>query len=286
MRTTGAHLIMEPEWAQLSSVGRREGATLSPLIRQGWDGDVLTLRTVGTRRPESRGRARFAGRPCHCRRIRAKLTDLEIANGFANRHAFVLVRRLKLLPDGGGVDGMVLEHLGQRTKQALVDAHQCARMSRSSEAKHLWEQLYFQMARDEPDGLVGSVIARDSAQALRLSMIYALTDGSPVIERHHLEAAWSAWSYCRQSASWIFGNASGNRIVDRLWSALEGAGDSGLDRTQIHEVFGRNVHAPQINAAIQWLAERDHAFDPRRSTAVVRTTNGKSSTRWIRTKRI
>ena len=88
-------------------------------------------------------------------------------------------------------------------------------------------------------------------------MIYALTDGSPVIEHHHLEAAWSAWSYCRQSASWIFGNASGNPIVDRLWSALEGAGDSGLDRTQIHEVFGRNVHAAQINAAIQWLAERD-----------------------------
>ena len=50
---------------------------------------------------------------------------------------------------------MVLEHLGQRTKQALVDAHQCSRMSRSSEAKHLSEQLYFQLARDEPDGLSG-----------------------------------------------------------------------------------------------------------------------------------
>ena len=40
-------LVIAPEWARTLSAGRREGSTLSPLLRQAWDGDRLAVRSRG-----------------------------------------------------------------------------------------------------------------------------------------------------------------------------------------------------------------------------------------------
>jgi hypothetical protein len=113
------------------------------------------------------------------------------------------------------------------------------------------------MAEDEPGGLLGAVIARDAAQVLRLSALYALTDTASSIEVCHLEAAWAVWQYCRQSVQTIFGDASGNPTADKLHRALLDAGEEGLDGRQMDRAFGGHVSAGELKAALESLKRRE-----------------------------
>jgi len=249
-------LVVEPEWARILSVGRREGSTLSPLLRQAWDGDRLAVR--------SRGKGVVAAEGAHIsvighvtvEELRAKLVDTEVANGFANRHLFVLAKRSKLLPTGGNLDDAAVDELARKTRKALEEARKLKVMQRTPAAEALWDRLYRKMAEDEPGGLLGSVIARDAAQVLRLSVLYALCDASASIDTDHVLAAFAVWSYCRASAAFIFGDSLGNPLADKLLLALKDAGPEGLSGRQLDRAVGGHASKPELDAARDALTRR------------------------------
>lgn len=98
-------------------------------------------------------------------------------------------------------------------------------------------------------------MARADAQALRLSVAYALTDASPTIDLPHLEAAWALWSFCAASARMLFGDRSGDQVEDRLLAAIRKAGDEGLDSTGQFAAFGRNITARRLEVARESLQD-------------------------------
>jgi hypothetical protein len=55
------------------------------------------------------------------------------------------------------------------------------------EASEYWEAAYPDLSEGHP-GLLGDVTSRGEAQVLRLSLIYALLDCSPIITVEHLIA--------------------------------------------------------------------------------------------------
>ena len=59
-------------------------------------------------------------------------------------------------------------------------------------------------------------------------MIYAILDGQTEIGVAHLNAALAVWDYCQASAKHIFGEASGDPLVDDILEALTRAGADGL----------------------------------------------------------
>lgn len=249
-------LVVEPEWARILSVGRRDGSTLSPLLRQAWDGDRLAVRSRGGGTVVADGAHIGVLGHVTAEELRAKLTDTEVANGYANRHLLVLARRSKLLPSGGHLDDSVVANLGLLTRNALNDARKMGRLVRTPAGEQRWAELYFQMADDDPGGLVGAVIARDAAQVLRLSVVYALTDASRLIDTHHIDAAWAVWRYCRQSASYIFGSATGNPVADKLLQAISDSGSDGLDSRQQDRVLSGHATAKEREAALDYLNRR------------------------------
>ena len=89
------------------------------------------------------------------------------------------------------------------------------------------------------------ITARAEAQLLRLSVLYAVLDGTNVVDVEHLDAAWALWSYCEQSAFYIWGDASGDPDVDRLVAAVAAAGRAGLDGTRLSAVFSRTPTCPR-----------------------------------------
>ena len=93
-------LVLEHEFARILNVGRRDGATLSPIIRQAWDGGRLQVRARSGTVVASGAHVGILGM-ITVDELRARLTDTELASGFANRHLFALVRRSKRLPSGG-----------------------------------------------------------------------------------------------------------------------------------------------------------------------------------------
>jgi hypothetical protein len=249
-------LVVEPEWARILSVSKRDGSTLSPLMRQAWDGDRLAVRSRGAGLVSADGAHVGVVGHVTIEELRAKLTDTELANGFANRHLFVCAKRSKLLPSGGVIDESLISDLARKTAKALDSARDVGLMHRTPAAEELWSTLYYEMAEDEPGGLLEAVIARDAAQVLRLSVAYALSDSSHLIGVEHVEAAWAFWSYCRESAAYIFGDSLGSPVADRLLQALRASGVDGLDGRQLDRALGGHVSAVEVRATLDLLNRR------------------------------
>jgi len=248
--------VDEPEFARLLKVVGRDGSILGQIVRHAWDG----------RRLEARSRARtvvasdfHVSALCQvtAEELRARLTDTETYGGTANRFLFAAVRRGELHPTGGNVPQHILDEYGcllrehidtsTRLRAARGDAHRP--FTRSPAAEAAWARLYGRLADDEPDGLLGSIIARDAAQCLRLSLLYAVLDGAADIDVQHVRAAEALWDYSRASAAYVFGDSLGDQVADRLLAALRAAGESGLDRTAQSAAFGRHVPAARLDVA-------------------------------------
>ncbi len=245
-------MVTQGEFCSVLKVMDREGNTLSGIMRDAWDDGYLR---VMTKKPMKATDVHISivG---HITRdeLRSHLTETDKANGFANRFLWVCVKRSRLLPEGGGVPRQEMQAVEEKLVSVFNNARTLERMRRDEEAKELWATVYAALSEGEM-GLVGSVIARAEAQALRLSCIYALLDGTEIVSIQHLRAALAVWMFCEASCRYIFGESMGDPVADSIFSVLkEQAG--GMTRTEIRDLFGRNKSKAQIDVALTSLTER------------------------------
>jgi hypothetical protein len=84
------------------------------------------------------------------------------------------------------------------------------------------------------------------------------------------------WDYCSASASYLFGDSTGDPIADRIREALEQS-PQGLSKHQIVRLFHGHVNGDRIDAALQQLMLIDAA------TCHSELTAGRPSTLWSAT---
>jgi hypothetical protein len=257
-------LVIEEEFSKVLTVAHREGNTLSEVLRQAWDGrDLSTMTKVPA---EARQPHISVIGHVTLEELRAKLTVTEQLNGFANRFLFALVRRSQVIADGGNPEPSAVASLFNRVEAAKVAAIKLQRVTRTTAAQELWVALYDEMARDDEVGMVGAAAARVEAQTLRLSLVYALACGAPLVDVGHLEAAWALWRYCRSSLEYLFGDSIGDEVADQLLMALIEAHPEGLDRTAQFNLFGRNLSASRLSVARELLIRLGHAVERQEQT--------------------
>jgi hypothetical protein len=257
-------MIVEPEFAGALAVMERHGNTLSPLLRKAWDGEKLQAMTRNNPLKATGAHVSVIGHITETE-LRARLTRTDAANGFANRFMFPLVRRSKLLPFGGALNEEIIDNLGRDLAEQIAKCPDDHRMEMTDEAKAEWRNVYRKLSQERP-GMVGAVTARAEAQAVRLAMVYALLDGERQIDLPHMQAGLAVWDYCQASAAMIFGDATGDPVVDEITRALRAAGEDGLTRTVIRHLFGRHQAADRIGAALADLLKRGIARSETRST--------------------
>jgi hypothetical protein len=269
--------VAEPEFARVLRVGERDGATLSPVLREAWDsGNLASL----TRNSPSKATGAHVSLVGHitAEELRRYLTATEAGNGFGNRFLWVCAKRSKYLPDGGTPDEGALAAIRNDFTRAVAHARTRQELRRNEAASDRWRAVYRDLSEGRP-GLLGSMTGRAEAQVMRLSCLYALVDGAEAIEVAHLEAALALWRYCFDSARFIFGDSLGNSVADDLNVALTGAGAVGLSRAEMsREVFGRNRSAKQIMQALSLLEELQLA-----RSEVDRSGAGRPVERWYST---
>jgi hypothetical protein len=253
-------LLTEEEFSGVLRRADREGNILSAVLRQAWDGG--RLRTLTRHNPLRASDAHVSvighitqGELLHC------LAENETANGFANRFLWVCARRSKLLPDGG--DLLDLSVLSARLTDALVRARTTRMLQRDAAARRLWHRVYEDLSAERP-GLLGLVTNRAEAQVLRLSVVYALLDGTNTIEEQHLRAALATWDYCERSCQWIFGDGLGDHLADEILALLRDAGDQGLTLTELSKALGHHKSATAIIKALRFLEDYAMATPGRR----------------------
>jgi hypothetical protein len=228
-------LFIEPEFGRVLTVMNRDGNTVSAVLRQAWDGTPLGVQT--------RKDALEYNGPHHLSvvghiteaELRRKLNDVDLVNGTVNRLLFALVQRTKLLPEGGDLDDIEVAKLASAIRRKRDQAADIGLMRRDEAAKKLWAIVYPALTVSTDD-LAGAITARGDAQTLRLSVLYALLDGSATISEEHLQAALAVWRYCEASVRKIF---TGVMPTDRtrLLDAIRAAGPQGLTRTRQFRMF-------------------------------------------------
>jgi hypothetical protein len=258
-------LVFESEFAAVLKQADRAGNILSAVVRLAWDtGDLATL----TKNSPARATGAHVSIVGHCtaQELRRYLATTEMANGFANRHLWACVQRSKELPEGGRVDADALDQLTARLREALAFGRQQQQVYRDEQARAIWHDVYGTLSADRP-GLSGAMLGRAEAHVLRLSLLYALLDCSPVIRAEHLLAALAVWEFCEQSVRHVFGDALGDPVADDLLRLLRGAPD-GMTRRDLLNALGRNQSSERIGRARLARFER-------------RPTAGRPEERWF-----
>jgi len=205
-------LCNEQELAKVIRSMRREGNTLSAILRSLWDCEPVESRT---KIPIAANNAFLSILSSITPKELARLLDgsVEVVNGFANRFLWCEVQRVRHLPEGGDIS--VLKPFIQPLAKAIANARSIGLMRRSPEAIALWREAYPNLVREKA-GEHGVATSRSRPQVLRLSMLYALADGQAVIGEPHLRAALALWEYCDQTAGRLFGGV-GSSEPEPLW---------------------------------------------------------------------
>ena len=265
-------LVFEPEFAKVLRVQFRQGNTLSATLRNAWDGTVMQILTKNNPVRVTGAHVSLVGHVT-VDELKRELFDVEQGNGYANRMLFVCARRSRKLPEGGYIGETKLAHIAKQVAAARKFAHNVDEVKRSTKARRLWAKWY--NALPESPGMLGAMTARAEAQVVRLSMIFALLNKSKVVRTQHLKAAIAVWNYCEASVRHIFGTVVGDKIADRIYNALLDAKSEGMSRSDIRELFSRNLSEEQISRALDLLLEASFA---RRKTI---PTKGRPEERWF-----
>jgi hypothetical protein len=270
-------LILEAEFGGALRVMQRPGSTLSPVLRNAWDhGDLSTL-TKNSPARATGALISILGQITSAE-LRECLDRTSMADGFGNRFLLACVRRSKRLPFGGDLNIEEIQKMAAVVEKALKGAKCVRKMTMSDTAADYWQEIYDELSEGRP-GLLGALTARAEAQVVRQGLIYALWEGKNQIELAHLKAARAVWDYCAASAEYIFGDRIGNLIADAILQALKQAERNGMTRTDINNLFSRNVSAGKIGEALAELNRGGFATIQQAPT----NTPGRPTETWIAT---
>jgi hypothetical protein len=250
-------MLITEEFAGALRVMERAGNTLSPVLRDSWGTPKLQTLTKNSPIKATDSHISIIGHVTDDE-LRAVLTKVEMANGFANRFLFARVKRSKLLPHGGELEYQALQALGERVATRLKQAQMLGRVTMTDAAAEAWEKNYADLSADRP-GLLGAILGRAEAQVIRLALIYTLLDNETQIDLPHLGAALAVWAFCEDSAAQIWGDLIGDDIADTILTALKTADLGGRTRTEISALFSRHESSTRITTAIETLSRAGKA---------------------------
>ena len=244
----------EAELSSVFKVATRDGNTLSERFRKFYDKGSDQIVNKNTPMKATNAHVSING---HITReeLRARLTELDSANGWANRFVYVATRRVRRLP-GEVIGDYDLAELAQPLGDAVSWAREHEpQMTWDESAWERWKEFYAAVP-DDVHGIVGALSARAEAHVLRFAIIYAAADRSTRIRLEHLQAALAVWAYFEQSVAWAWEGMVGNPDADRILRALAEAGESGLSRTTItHDLFSHSRKVVAIDVALVLLSD-------------------------------
>jgi hypothetical protein len=252
----GRLFVTETEFARVLAAAKRDGSTLGPILRQLWDdGSAAIL----TRAAPLRVDGAHLGMIAHVtpRELRLRLAESDLAGGTLNRFLLIASERPQLLSHE--LPHPALELQARMLGKALDACRMTSgEVRRDKAADALWTDVYAALNAEEPDGQLGSVLARGPAYTMRLALTFALADNQMTIGVEHLLAALAVWQYAVASARMVFPEGQAAVILHRLLAFVQAGGQAGRTRTEISHHFGRNYPVREIEAHLDEL-ER-HAY--------------------------
>ncbi len=267
-------LWIESEFGSTLTLKGRDGNWLDGVIKKFWETGTVQS---GTKANPSRCTDAHVSIIGHVtiKELLRKLSDIDVAGGFANRFLWICSRRSKLLPHPGHFSLLEFDELIARVRCALrgVDLRLMegpVGITMSREAYEAWPAMYSDLGRDRP-GILDEMCARAEPLTLRVAAIYALLDLTTRIETRHLRSALAVWRYSEASIRCIFGDRAHDdpretRLLQALAESPAGLSLTDirrrvfrgkLDKKETCEVLGSLVRAGRIAGSVTKTGGRD-----------------------------
>ncbi len=249
-------LVVEEEFGAVLAAAMRKENTLTSTLRCAWDGKDLRTLAKNSHEIATAPHISVIGH-ITLDELKNKLRGDSLTNGFANRFLWIYARRSQMLPHGGTLRAADLREPAETLQEVIETARGFGELRRDADANALWCVQYERLSA-ERRGLLGGVTSRQEAHAVRLSLLYALLDGSRCIRVEHLRAALAICDYALRSAEYCFGGLSPN--AKAILNALQTSVPIGLTRTSIYvQVFQRHTDSAQIDEALLELESGQYA---------------------------
>lgn len=243
--------VLDEEFSGILANTKREGNTLSMIIRRAWDNGTLDCLTKNNKIQATDAHIGWTSH-ITMHELLAKLPESEGFNGFANRILWVFVQRKKLVPMPEPMPKKELSLL-QSSLLNILELYNRRehKITFTNNFKHLWISKYYPELNIPSEGLAGIILNRGPAQVRRLALLFTLLDGKTVSDVKHLDQAMAAWRYVTQSVNYIFKGQAEDPIARKILDALHQ--NNKLTGTEIHNLFSRHVDRQRIQIAIQDL---------------------------------
>ena len=244
-------LVVETEWESVLARTRREGNTLSPVLRDAYDGRPLATMNAGGASREVHNHALVVVGHITPQALTQGMTGQDLSNGFLNRFLIISVHRPQLVPwPKGQTDGSLnaLRSIATRAGGTTT-----GEFTLSDDAKQRYEAWYTAYA--ESSDSMGERVAKATARAvpnlLRSALIYAYLDESDhVVQLEHINAAIALVENSMASAQLLL--APGRAGLDgKILRALKENGE--MTRTEINGYLGRHATAAELSQALDAL---------------------------------
>ena len=274
-------LLIEEEFSRVLRLSRKEGTTLSAMLREAWDHDTLMTTSKTAAETATGAHVTVIGHITP-EELRRELSSTEISNGFANRFLFVASRRSKHLSFPPKLDAARRSHLVELFQ--TVKTHwekESPELFLSEPTRRIWDtmkpEIEEEAERAETAGLaIGKVISRGAPYVLRIAATYAALDCSAEISPPHLAAAREVWRYSVDSARAVFGDELSNPHARTILEALANHPERAMPRAQIHDLLQRHCAASELTRI------RDALIAAGRIDAHYETIPGSRKTEWWR----
>lgn len=251
--------VMDEEFANALSATKREGNTLSSIVRCLYDdGNAEPL----TKSNRIKTTGAHVGITTHITlfELKKRLTENEQFNGFGNRFLWICAKRNGIVPFPEPMDDYKKRKLQVILKERLNRALVAGKVTFSDEAKSLWMAEYPRLSMAHT-GLAGCMVNRAEAHVTRLALTYSLLAGHDRIEFQDLQAAMAFWGYCHESAFYIFGGAPADRRKLKIIEYLKSRDGQSATKNEIRrEVFNNHMPATELSELLT-LMETDSLID-------------------------
>jgi hypothetical protein len=273
-------LAVLPEFSGFLKKGSRKGNTLTEGFRECWDSGCLQNNTKRSPLRVTDAHVSIIGQmtPPDMRRY---FTVEDATNGFGNRALWCFLPKISFdkcvpnrcrKPDEGG------EHYIRRLQYAASSALP-ETMQRSARADELFARYYpwLRLGIDHPIEVVNGLLARGAPHVVRLSMIYALADGSSAVLTQHVAAALVLYAYSVDSVYFLFNDMPAvdrhAAFVGHVYELIRSHPD-GIGQSDLNTATGR--HSKKLHGALRELASSGQIT----STTVPRPGGGRGRVVW------
>ena len=250
-------MVNEPEFSRVLAVMYREGSILEPVVQQLWDqGRVDVMTRANPLKAEGihlviNGQTTPAD-------LRAKLSEVSMANGSGNRFLFIETRPERSNPNPQAFTRQPgLAPFISDVHRLIEHARTVGEMRRTVEAGRLWELIYVDLNRPinrvGGNEMVAALVQIGPAQVMRLAMLYALLDGDDEIDTLHLLSALEMWAYSERCIAHLYADTTGDRDADTILSSLREQRE--MDRSEVSDLLGRNWPQERVRRALAFLLE-------------------------------